>query len=72
MTKLDAIRARLAANPHASYPELVDPWPAYVAWLVETVDLAVKAIDWFHNAGCTQEGDGCSACAVDARLEELE
>ena len=66
MTKLAAIRARLGDDYKVFYPA------EDVAWLVETVDLAVKAIDWFHNAGCTQERDGCSACAVDARLEELE
>mgnify|MGYP001610027551 FL=1 len=45
MKKFDAIRARLAANPHASYPELLEPWVEYVTWLVEVVDEIKKAFD---------------------------
>jgi hypothetical protein len=69
MTRLDAIRARLAANPHASYPELlVEPWPEYVAWLVETVDELVAEL-----RSCRRLLDNrVGTSAILARLEEPE
>ena len=83
MTRLDAIRARLAANPHASYPELVDPWPAYVAWLVETVEtldhgirvvepLMLRALLGDNPTAVEWQRVGKPLRDALARLEELE
>jgi len=65
MTRLNAIRARLAANPHANYPELVDPWPEHVAWLVDLVDLAREMVKQIgHKPNCMFTGCTCGATTI--------